>query len=113
MAENLDVAFRGIQEAKHQFDRGGLPGAVRTQEAKNLTAPDLEINIIHRASLGPIPEILEDFGQAADRDDDLAVRVRSAPAAAWLWRRKECGVRSGGGERGSHFVNHGSAPFCG
>ena len=73
MAEDLDVPLGRVQQAEQQLDGGGLAGAVRAEQAEDLAAPHLEIHVVHRARLGPAPEILEDLGQAANGNDDFAV----------------------------------------
>src|SRR5882672_10813587 len=82
MAKNLDMAFRGIQQAEQQFDRGGFSGTIWPEQAEHFTAAHFEIHIVHGASFRPAPKILEDFGQAADRNDGFSGRFR------WLcpWR---------------------------
>jgi len=72
MAKNLTMPFRGIQQAEQQFDRGGFPGTVGPEQAEHLATPDIEIDIVHRARLGPPPKILEYLGQAADGNNDFA-----------------------------------------
>ena len=82
--------FVGIEQAQQQLDGGGLAGTIRAEQAEHFAAPHLEIHVVHRARLGPAPEILEDLGQPADGDDDFAVglsgcrglRVRFANSAA-------------------------------
>ena len=75
MAEHLDVPLGRIQQTEQQFDRGGFAGAVRPEQAEHFAAPDFEIHIVHRARLGPVPEIFEDFGQPAHGNDDFADRI--------------------------------------
>ena len=50
-----------------------LPEPFGPEQAEHLAAPHLEIHVIHRARLGPAPEILEDLGQAANGNDHFAV----------------------------------------
>ena len=57
----------GYSKPEQQLDRGGLAGAVRPEQAEHLAAPHLEVHVVHRARLGPAPEILEDLGQARAR----------------------------------------------
>jgi hypothetical protein len=71
MAEDLDVALGGIQQAEQQLDRRGFAGAVRAEQAEHLAAPHVEIHVVHRARLGPVPEILEHLRQPAHGHDDL------------------------------------------
>jgi hypothetical protein len=60
--------FVGVQQAEQQLDRRGFAGTVRAEQTENFAAPDFKIHIVHRARLGAIPEILENFGQSAHRD---------------------------------------------
>ena len=73
MAKNLDVPFGRIKQTEQHLHGRGFAGAVRPEQTEDLAAPHFKIDIVHRARLGPAPEILEDFGQAANGDDDLAV----------------------------------------
>ena len=75
MAENLDVPFGRIQQAEQQFDGGGFARTVRPEQAEHFAAPHFEIDIVDCARFGPAPEIFEDFGQAADGDDDFTVAI--------------------------------------
>ena len=75
MAEDLDVALGRIQQAQQQLHGGGLAGAVGPEQAEHLAAAHLEVHGVHRARLGPVPEILEDLRQPAHGDDDFGVRV--------------------------------------
>src|SRR5260370_35765463 len=79
MAEHFNVSLGGIQEAEQQLDRGGLSGAVWTQQAKDLAAPHFKIHAVHRARLRTAPEILEHLGQTPHGDDDFAVRWMGSP----------------------------------
>src|SRR6516162_1305384 len=65
------------------------------EQAKDFASPHLKVHVIHGASLGTIPEILEDLREALNGNDRLAGRVRSLPAIALLWRDKDCGLRIG------------------
>src|ERR1043166_9085889 len=71
MAEDLDVPFRRIQQTEQQLDRRGFSRAVWPEQPKHFAAPHLEIHLVHRARLRPAPEILEDFRQPANGDDDF------------------------------------------
>src|SRR5437867_2586210 len=72
MAKDFQMALGRIEQAEQQFNGSGLAGTIGSQQPEHLAAPDLEIDVIDRARLGPAPKILEDFGQAADSDDHLA-----------------------------------------
>ena len=63
--------LRRIQQAEQQLDRGGFAGAVRAEQAEDLAAPHFKIHVVHRARLGPVPEILEHLRQPAHGHDDL------------------------------------------
>ena len=63
--------LRRIQQTQQQLDGGGFAGAVRAEQAEHLAAPDLKIHVVHRARLGPVPEILEHLRQPAHGHDDL------------------------------------------
>src|ERR1039457_4131491 len=71
MTENLDLPARRVEQTEQQLDRGGFARAVRAEQTEHFAAPHVEIHVVHRARLGPVPEILEDLRQAADGDDDL------------------------------------------
>ena len=71
MAEDLDVPLGGVKQAKQQFHGGGLAGTVRAEQAEHLAAPHVEVHVVHRPRLGPVPEILEHLRQSADGHDDL------------------------------------------
>ncbi len=111
MAEDLDVAAGGIEQAQQQLDGGGFAGAVRAEQAEDFAAPHLKIHVVHRPRLGPAPEILEDLGQPAHGDDD----VRGRRMAGCVWRILDsvagmeggyagvganCGRAAGGGAAG-------------
>ena len=71
MAEHLNVTFRRIQQAEQQLDGRGFAGAVRSEQAKDFAATDFKIHVVHRARLGAVPKIFENFRQPAHGDDDL------------------------------------------
>ena len=91
LAEDLNVAARGIEQAQEQLHRRGFPRAIRPEQSEHLALAHLEIHAIDRARLGPPPEILEDLGQAADGDDGFA-GLRIA----------DCGLRIGVSDQGCH-----------
>jgi len=72
VSEDFKVSFGGMEQTQNQLYGGGLAGAVGSQQAKDFSAPHIEINIVHGAGLGPAPEIFEDLGQAADGNHHLA-----------------------------------------
>ena len=74
MAEDLQVALGGIEQAQQQFNGSGLAGTIGSQQPEHLATPDLEIDVIDGPRLGPAPEVFEDFGQAAHGDDHLLFR---------------------------------------
>jgi hypothetical protein len=67
--EDLDMSPGGVEEPEEHLDGGGFAGAVGSEEAEDFTAADFEIDIIDGAGFGTAPEVLEDFGEAADDDD--------------------------------------------
>lgn len=77
MAEDFDVALGGIQQAEQQFDGGGFSRAIRPEQAEHFATADVEIDIVDGARLGASPEIFEDFGEAADGDDDFGGLIRA------------------------------------
>ena len=72
MAEDLDVPFRRKEQPEEHFDGGRFAGAIRAEKAENFAAFHLEIDVIDGARFWAVPEILEDFGEAANDDDVLA-----------------------------------------
>ena len=48
LAEQPALAARGPDQPQQHLDRGGLPGAIRPQEAKHLAALNLQRQILHR-----------------------------------------------------------------
>ncbi len=71
MSEDLDVSFGRIKEPEQQLDGCRCSRPVRTEQAETLAAADFEIDVVDGARRGAVPEILEDFGEPADRDDGL------------------------------------------
>src|SRR5262245_31878199 len=63
LAKDQGIAVRGEQQAEQQFDRGGLPGAVGTQQAEYLASMDLQIECVESSFFLPAPEIPVDLGQ--------------------------------------------------
>ncbi len=51
MAGHPGLAFGGIDQAAQQAQRGGLAGAVRSDQAEDLAARDFEIEMIDRRQL--------------------------------------------------------------
>src|ERR1700730_10987922 len=49
-AEHLDPARRGPDQAERHPDGGGLAGAVRSEEPKDLSADDFEVEVLHRGA---------------------------------------------------------------
>src|SRR5207245_8179532 len=48
LAEEPYLAARGAQQAEQQPDQGGLPGAVRPEEADHLARVHLQVDLVHR-----------------------------------------------------------------
>ena len=58
VVEHLDVPGAGIDEAEYQPDSGGLPAAVRAQEAVDIASAHRDVEIVDR------PKLLEILGKA-------------------------------------------------
>src|SRR5437016_12462104 len=54
----------GAQQGREHLDRGGFPGAVRTEERKDLAGAHIERDVVDRREL---PERLDDVLDAGDR----------------------------------------------
>src|SRR6184192_3546857 len=72
MAENFDVALCWVQQTQQQFHGRRFSRAVGAEQPKYLATMHLKIHVIDGPGLVTPPKIFEDFGQAADRDHDLA-----------------------------------------
>ena len=64
-AEHGDRPAVGSEQAEQDPDRHRLPGAVRSEEAVDLAAVDLEIELVER------PRRTERLDETRDRDDGL------------------------------------------
>jgi hypothetical protein len=69
VTEYFDMAAGGVEEPEEHFDRGRFTGAVGAEEAEDFAAADFEVDVIDGAGFRAAPEVLEDFGEAADDDD--------------------------------------------
>ena len=73
MAEHFDVAFGRVQQSQQKLYSRRFSRTVRPEQTEYFTPAHLEIDVVNCARFWPPPEIFEDFGEAANGDDDLAV----------------------------------------
>ena len=69
VAEHLDVAFCGIEQAEKEFDGCGLAGAVGPQKAEDFAAAHFKVDVVDRLGFWPSPKVFEYLREPFDRDD--------------------------------------------
>jgi hypothetical protein len=62
-----------IADSEHA-GRGGLAGAVRAEEAEDLSGADVEVELVHRGEIGA----LVDLGQVLGVDDGVRLAHRNS-----------------------------------
>ena len=89
MTEDLDMALGGVQQPKQHLHGRRLTGAVGTEQAKDLSAPNLKINIVNRPGLRAPPKIAKDLRKPTHRHDDFIRRRRRTRAPGLCWIRSQ------------------------
>ena len=74
MSKDFNVTFGRIKQAEKQLDGRRFAGPIGTEQAEDFAATHFKIYIVHRSGFRAAPEIFEEFGEAADGDNDLAVQ---------------------------------------
>ena len=74
LARQADAALRGLPQAQHQLQQGGLPGPTGSHQPQGLARGHLEAQIAQEPAPGPLK------AQALDgQDGDWCQRITSAP----------------------------------
>jgi hypothetical protein len=68
----LNATGSGLQETGQHAQRGGLAGAVGTEQPQDLASLDVERDLVHRA------DIIEILGKVFDTDHSIALLVRNS-----------------------------------